>query len=134
MSNADAGASPVERRVRPLAQKLVLRVLEVLEDGPAHCHDVADELGIDMTTASATLSDLIPISSFGTPGWMDYVENLKKRQFDGIYESATRLIDNSPWEIKGLPKRPAAGAGMNLGRITSPIKELGGNIKGIFGG
>lgn len=83
---------------------------------------------------SATLSDLIPISSFGTPGWMDYVENLKKRQFDGIYESATRLIDNSPWEIKGLPKRPAAGAGMNLGRITSPIKELGGNIKGIFGG
>ncbi|MDQ5959288.1 MAG: hypothetical protein QG592_367, partial [Pseudomonadota bacterium] len=25
MSNADAGASPVERRVRPLAQKLVLR-------------------------------------------------------------------------------------------------------------
>lgn len=38
--------------------KLVLRVLEVLDDGPAHCHDVADELGIDMKTASATLSDL----------------------------------------------------------------------------
>jgi len=80
-----------------------------------------------------TGSPAAAFEAFGTPGWMDYVENLKKRQFDGTYESATRLIDNSPWEIKGLPKRPAAGAGMNLGRITSPIKELGGNIKGIFG-
>lgn len=38
--------------------KLALRVLNVVEDGPAHCYDVADELGIDMKTASATLSDL----------------------------------------------------------------------------
>ena len=28
--------------------------------------------------ASATLSDLIPVGSFGTPGWMDYIENLKQ--------------------------------------------------------
>jgi hypothetical protein len=27
---------------------------------------------------SATLSDLIPVDSFGTPGWMDYIENLKQ--------------------------------------------------------
>ena len=28
---------------------------------------------------SATLSDLIPIESFGTPGWMDYIESMKER-------------------------------------------------------
>ncbi len=27
---------------------------------------------------SATLSDLIPIDSFGTPGWMDYIEHQHK--------------------------------------------------------
>ena len=56
---------------------------------------------------SATFSDLIPIDNFGTPGWMDHVENLKKRRFDGIYEAAAGLIDKSPWEIEGLPKERA---------------------------
>ena len=37
---------------------------------------------------------------------MDYIETLKKRSFDEIYEASNQLIDDSPWEIKGLPKRP----------------------------
>lgn len=41
-----------------MTEKLIVRVLNVLDDGPAHCHDVADELGINMRTASATLCDL----------------------------------------------------------------------------
>jgi hypothetical protein len=80
---------------------------------------------------SATFSDLIPIDCFGTPGWMDYVESLKKRSFDGIYDAATGLIDKSPWEIKGLPKRPAKGAGLQLGMIGA-AKDLGSNVKDIF--
>jgi hypothetical protein len=80
---------------------------------------------------SATFSDLIPIECFGTPGWMDYVENLKKKKFDGIYEAATGLIEASPWEIKGLPKRPTKGAGIQFGMMKS-AKETGGNIAGIF--
>lgn len=80
---------------------------------------------------SATFSDLIPIDCFGTPGWMDYVENLKKRQFDGIYDAATGLIDSSPWEIKGLPKRPVKGGGLNFG-ILNVAKDLGSNVKDVF--
>lgn len=38
--------------------KQTTMVLEVLEDGPAHCHDVASELGMTTRTASAVLSDL----------------------------------------------------------------------------
>jgi hypothetical protein len=84
---------------------------------------------------SATFSDLIPIDNFGTPGWMDYVENLKKRAFDGIYESSNDLIDKSPWEIKGLPKRPVKGGGLQTGMISglgSGAKDLGSNIKDLF--
>jgi hypothetical protein len=80
---------------------------------------------------SATFSDLIPIDSFGTPGWMDYVEDLKKRKFDGIYEAAGELIDKSPWEIEGLPKRPAQSSGAQLGML-SIAKDLGGNLKDVF--
>lgn len=80
---------------------------------------------------SATFSDLIPIECFGTPGWMDYVETLKKRKFDGIYDAATGLIDKSPWEIKGLPKRPVKGAGLQLGML-SVAKDLGSNVKEVF--
>jgi hypothetical protein len=60
---------------------------------------------------SATFSDLIPIENFGTPGWMDYVESLKKRSFDGIYEAATGLIAESPWEIIRAAETPAEGRG-----------------------
>ena len=80
---------------------------------------------------SATFSDLIPIHCFGTPGWMDYIESMKKRTYDGIYDAATGLIDNSPWEIKGLPKRPVKGAGLQFGMVAA-MKDLGSNIKGIF--
>ena len=81
---------------------------------------------------SATFSDLIPIENFGTPGWMDYVENLKKRNFDGIYDAATGLIDKSPWEIEGLPKRPQGSSGAQLGTMFSNIKGMAGNIKDVF--
>jgi hypothetical protein len=80
---------------------------------------------------SATFSDLIPIDCFGTPGWMDYIENLKKRKFDGIYEAATGLIEKSPWEIKGLPKRPIKGAGLQLG-MMGIAKDFGSNVKEVF--
>ena len=80
---------------------------------------------------SATFSDLIPINNFGTPGWMDYVENMKKRKFDGIYEAATGLIEKSPWEIEGLPKRPAGSSGAQLGML-SIAKDTASNIKDIF--
>jgi hypothetical protein len=80
---------------------------------------------------SATFSDLIPINNFGTPGWMDYVENMKKRKFDGIYEAATGLIEKSPWEIEGLPKRPVGSAGAQLGML-SIAKDTASNIKDIF--
>jgi hypothetical protein len=80
---------------------------------------------------SATFSDLIPIDNFGTPGWMDYVEGLKKRKFDGIYEAAGALIDKSPWEIEGLPKRPSKSAGAQLGMLNIG-KDLGSNLKEVF--
>ena len=79
---------------------------------------------------SATLSDLIPVESIGTPGWMDYIENMKKQQFDEIYNAAGDLIEGSPWEIVGLPKR---AKGTSLGLIgeakriwstVSPLKDL----------
>lgn len=38
--------------------KHIVRVLEVIQDGPAHCHDISDELGLPMKTASAILSTL----------------------------------------------------------------------------
>jgi hypothetical protein len=59
---------------------------------------------------SATLSDLIPIDLLGTPGWMDHVEKLKKNGFDEIYRAAINLVDASPWEISGLPKRKSSAA------------------------
>lgn len=60
-------------------------------------------LGCYMLT-SATLSDLIPLECFGQPGWMDYIEKLKKRDFDGIYDGAMEVIENSLWEVVGMPK------------------------------
>jgi hypothetical protein len=80
---------------------------------------------------SATFSDLIPIDNFGTPGWMDYVESLKKRQFDGIYDAATELIDKSPWEIEGLPKRPNKSSGAQLGMLGL-VKGTGSDVADIF--
>lgn len=77
---------------------------------------------------SATLSDLIPIDCFGTPGWMDYIETMKKRNFDGIYDAAADLIKESPWEIEGLPKRRQGRAGLQLGAMTGAASD----VKGLF--
>jgi hypothetical protein len=77
---------------------------------------------------SATLSDLIPIDSFGSPGWMDYIENLHKYGFEQIYKSSIDLIEKSPWEIQGLPKRPkgtSAGIFTEVKRIFSTVSPLG---------
>jgi len=45
------------------------------------------------------------------------------------YEASNKLIDDSPWEIKGLPKRPEKGAGLQM---FSTVKEFGSNVKEIF--
>lgn len=80
---------------------------------------------------SATLSDLIPVDSFGTPGWMDYIERMKKNQFDEIYGAATDLIEKSPWEIMGLAKRPKGSSGgifseaKRIFSTGSPLSDLG---------
>jgi hypothetical protein len=45
------------------------------------------------------------------------------------------LIDKSPWEIKGLPKRPVKGGGLQTGMISglgSGAKDLGSNLKDLF--
>jgi predicted transcriptional regulator len=39
-------------------EKLEASVLALVAEAPLHCHDVADELGISMKTASAVLSAL----------------------------------------------------------------------------
>jgi hypothetical protein len=84
---------------------------------------------------SATLSDLIPVESFGTPGWMEYIENMKKHAFDEIYGAAEGLIGQSPWEIEGLPKqRKGTSAGMftEAKRLFSTVSPLG-DLKELIG-
>ena len=78
----------------------------------------------------ATLSDIIPISCFATPGWMDYIEQLKKGAIDNIVKQSEALIDKSPWEIKDMPKRPVGSSGgilseaMRYGKMGSPLADL----------
>jgi hypothetical protein len=83
---------------------------------------------------SGTLSDLIPIESFGTPGWMDYIESMQKNVFEEIYDSATNLVQASPWEIVGLPKRPReSGASLfeEAKRAISTVSSLS-DMKDLF--
>ncbi|HTS26858.1 MAG TPA: hypothetical protein VMH81_13360 [Bryobacteraceae bacterium] len=81
---------------------------------------------------SATLSDLIPIDCFGTPGWMDYIESTHQKLFPDVYNAATNLIDQSPWEIIGLPKRPTGTScgvvseAQRLFSVASPLSGLAG--------
>jgi hypothetical protein len=77
---------------------------------------------------SATLSDILPIKCFGQPGWMDYIEALKSRGYDGIYEAAEGLIAASPWEVRGMPKRRNRG-GIVLPGLVGPA----GDALGVFG-
>jgi hypothetical protein len=78
----------------------------------------------------ATLSDIIPISCFATPGWMDYIEKMKKGAIDNILKQSEALIDKSPWEIKDMPKRPVGSSGgllseaMRFGKMGSPLADL----------
>jgi hypothetical protein len=58
----------------------------------------------------ATLSDIIPLDCFAKPGWMSYIERLKRGSLDKILAQSTKLIDKSPWEIQGMPKRPAGSS------------------------
>lgn len=94
---------------------------KVLAQGPLDIHlfKTYPLMGCYLLT-SATLSDVIPIDCFGMPGWMDYIEDLKSRGYDGIYESATNLMESSPWEIPGMPKRPMKGGAQGLGGTMAP--------------
>ncbi len=78
----------------------------------------------------ATLSDIIPISCFATPGWMDYIEKLKKGAIDNIITQSQSLIDKSPWEIRDMPKRPVGSGGgllseaMRYGKMGAPLADF----------
>ena len=78
----------------------------------------------------ATLSDIVPISCFATPGWMDYIEKMKAGAIDKILKQSEDLIDKSPWEIKDMPKRPVGSSGglfseaMRYGKMASPLGDL----------
>jgi hypothetical protein len=78
----------------------------------------------------ATLSDIIPISCFGTPGWMDYFEKKKKGAIDDILKRSEALIDKSPWEIRDMPKRPVGSDGgliseaVRYGEMVLPFGDL----------
>ena len=79
----------------------------------------------------ATLSDILPIKCFATPGWKEYIANMKKTSTDKIIEQSVKLIDKSPWEIKGMPKRPVGSAGgifsevKRFGPMASPLAGFG---------
>lgn len=81
----------------------------------------------------ATLSDIIPIKCFGTPGRKQYIENMKKDAIDKIITQSVKLIDKSPWEIQDMPKRPVGASG----GILSEAKRFGvpaiSPIAGIVG-
>jgi len=83
----------------------------------------------------ATLSDIIPISCFGTPGWRDYRNDIDKMTkpggtMDNIRKQSEALIDKSPWEIKDMPKRPVGSSGGLLseakryGVMGAPLADL----------
>jgi hypothetical protein len=70
----------------------------------------------------ATLSDVIPITCFGTPGWKEYIESTKKNAFDEVVRQSVVFIDKSPWEIQGMPKRSLGSSG----GLFSEVKRFGG--------
>jgi hypothetical protein len=80
----------------------------------------------------ATLSDIIPIKCFATPGWKDYIEHMKKGAIDNVLKQSAGLIDKSPWEIKDMPKRPGGSSGglVSEGKryegFASPLSGIAG--------
>lgn len=140
---ADGGAvsGPVVGAVKALSQvglklgqlgmewRATRRANEILRTGPLDLQLFRSYplMGSYLLT-SATLSDIVPVHCFGQPGWMDYIETLKSRGYDGIYEAAAGLIDASPWEIRGLPKRPMTGGLPGFGGTAVP--GLAGDLMG----
>ncbi|MEW5772338.1 MAG: hypothetical protein AB1916_02330 [Thermodesulfobacteriota bacterium] len=53
------------------------------------------------------LSDIVHMSlmQFGNPGWMDDIEDMKKRYIDPMIKHCDRFIGNSLFEIPDMPKR-----------------------------
>jgi hypothetical protein len=52
---------------------------------------------------------------------------MKNHQFGEIYYAATGLIEKSPWEIEGRPKRPvgtSGGISSEARRIFSTVSPL----------
>jgi hypothetical protein len=81
-------------------------------------------MGCYMLT-SATLSDIIPLDCFGTPGWMDVIEDRKKNDIDKILEKAQSLIQSSPFEFTNLPKTRQEGSKRNaMGFASSLVKPV----------
>lgn len=84
----------------------------------------------------ATLSDIMPIECFATPGWMEYITQMKRKAVDDIIKASVSLIDKSPWEIRGMPKRPVGPSGgllsevSRFGGMASPLAGLTG-LKGL---
>lgn len=78
----------------------------------------------------ATLSDIIPIDCFAKPGWMSYIERLKRGSLDNILGQAKKLIDKSPWEIQGMPKRRA---GSSVGVFSEVMRYGGMGASGAVG-
>ncbi len=74
-------------------------------------------------------SDIIPIDYFGERDWMTRFERVKRDHFDSIYDKACDLIDASPWEIIGLPKRKQ-GTSLTLGSLASFAFDQGAGIVG----
>ena len=57
----------------------------------------------------ATLSDIIAMSTvqFGNPGWMDDIEDMKKKYIDPMIKHCDRFIKDSLFEIPNMPKMPS---------------------------
>jgi hypothetical protein len=57
----------------------------------------------------ADLSDIIAMSTvqFGNPGWMDDIEDMKKKYIDPMIKHCDRFIKDSLFEIPNMPKMPS---------------------------
>lgn len=57
----------------------------------------------------ADLSDIIAMSTvqFGNPGWMDDIEDMKKKYIDPMIKHCDRFIKESLFEIPNMPKMPS---------------------------
>ena len=54
----------------------------------------------------ATLSDIIPIKCFATPGWKDYIEHMKKGAIDNILKDRPRSSTSRRGKSRTCPSGP----------------------------